>query len=448
MAKPGERKVTWWELMAFAAPAAPLSAMTLPSVIFLPPHFATHLGIPLSVISAMFIGVRMLDIIVDPGIGNFQDRTHVPLGRRKFWMLVGCPFIMASIWLCYIGLTPHGPYWQAAGALVFMFFMYAMMAVAHMAWAGELIPTYHGRTHVLGATQLANQFGPSLMLVVAGYVALTRGSNVQAVYAMAWTIIALMPVTVLAAVLLVREHPRPPQPHLTIRQALSTLASNKLARRVLMPDFLIGIAQGISGGLFLFYFQFVLGFTHASQTLLAIYFISGLFGVPVWWFISRKLNKHRTLQVCLLYTAVTTALLPLLPAGQFWIAAPYMFFAGLPLGGGTMMTRSLMADVVDEDEVTTGARRSGIYFGILLTTSKVGVAIGPLTYVVLDIAGFQAAESAHNTAQALGALSALFVGGPTILCVLAALTLRKYPLDEKRQAELAAKIAARHAAEA
>ena len=39
MAK-GERKVTWWEFAAFAAPAAPLTAMTLPSVIFLPPHFA------------------------------------------------------------------------------------------------------------------------------------------------------------------------------------------------------------------------------------------------------------------------------------------------------------------------------------------------------------------------------------------------------------------------
>ena len=152
--------------------------MTLPSVIFLPPHFATYLGIPLSIVSAMFIGVRILDIIVDPGIGNFQDRTQ-RAARRRFWLLVGCPFIMA-IWCCYIGLAPNGPYWAAAAALVAMFFMYALMAVAHMAWSGELIPTYHGRTHVLGATQVATQLGQILMLFVAGYVALTRGSNVLA----------------------------------------------------------------------------------------------------------------------------------------------------------------------------------------------------------------------------------------------------------------------------
>ncbi|MBS0385930.1 MAG: MFS transporter, partial [Proteobacteria bacterium] len=219
-------------------------------------------------------------------------------------------------------------------------------------------------------------------------------------------------------------------------------------QRVLLPDLLLGFAQGISGGLFLFYFQFVLGFTHASQTLLAIYFLSGLAGVPLWWFIARKLGKHRTLQLALVYAVVSTALLPLLPPRAFAIVAPFMFLAGLAQGGGTLLTRALMADVVDEDEVRTGARRSGIYFGILLTTSKVGVALGPLTYVALDLAGFRPAEGAQNTTPALGVLTALFVGGPMLLYLLAAISLRKYPLDEKRHAELAAVIAARHAGEA
>src|SRR5262249_22325881 len=161
----------------------------------------------------------------------------------------------------------------------------------------------------------------------------------------------------------------------TIWQALRTLAGNRLAQRVLLPDLLMGFAQGISGGLFLFYFQFVLGFTHQSQTLLAIYFLSGLAGVPIWWFIARKLGKHRTLQLALLFGVFTTTLLPLLPRENFALVAPFMFLSGLPYGGGTLLTRALMADVVDEDEVETGARRSGIYFGILLTTSKVGVAL-------------------------------------------------------------------------
>jgi Na+/melibiose symporter-like transporter len=106
-----------------------------------------------------------------------------------------------------------------------------------------------------------------------------------------------------------------------------------------------------------------------------------------------------------------------------------------------------MADVVDDDEVKTGARRSGIYFGILLTTSKVGVALGPLTYVALQLAGFQPHEGAQNTTIALNTLSALFIGGPVLLCILGALSLRKYPLDEAAQAALSATIAQRAANE-
>src|SRR5262249_1318668 len=123
MAK-SEHKITWWRLAAFAAPAAPLNAMTLPSVIFLPPHFATYVGVPFEIVSLLFGSVRMLDIVIDPGIGNFQDRTHVPLGRRKFWMLVGCPFIMAAIWLSYIFLYPGAPVPLVAAAVLFVFFTY------------------------------------------------------------------------------------------------------------------------------------------------------------------------------------------------------------------------------------------------------------------------------------------------------------------------------------
>lgn len=445
MAK-SEHKIAWYQLAAFAAPAAPLFAMTLPSVIFLPPHYSQHLGLPLSVVSAIFLGVRMLDIVVDPSIGNIQDRTHVPLGRRKFWMFIGTPFIMAAIWWSYIGLTPGVSVPIAASAIVFLYVAYAVMAIAHTAWAGELVPTYHGRTHVLGAVQFASLIGSSLMLIIAGVVAQNASSNAAAVYAMGWTIIVLMPITVLAATLLVREQPRPPQPHLTLRQTLVTLAQNKLAQRVLLPDLILGFSQGIAGGLFLFYFQFVLGFTHSSQSLLAVYFISGLLGVPIWWFIARKFGKHQALQANFLYTATTTVMLLFLPPHNMTFAVPFMVLAGICQGGASLLTRSLMADVVDDDEVRTGARRSGIYFGILLTTSKIGVALGPITYIALQIAGFNPHEDAQNTELALNTLRALFIGGPVLLCIVGALSLRKYPLDEAAQAALAATIAERHAA--
>ena len=42
--QPAGRKVSAWEIAAFAAPAAPLLALSLPTIIFIPPYFASHLG--------------------------------------------------------------------------------------------------------------------------------------------------------------------------------------------------------------------------------------------------------------------------------------------------------------------------------------------------------------------------------------------------------------------
>jgi Na+/melibiose symporter-like transporter len=400
-------------------------------------------------VSAIFLGVRLADIVIDPSIGGLQDRTEHPWGRRRFWLIVSCPPLMALIWFVFIGLWPGVPIAIAAAAVFLLYLVYASMLLAHLGWAGELIPTYHGRTHVLGAVQVASMIGQALMLVIAGYVAQTHvggDGDTAAVATMGWTIVFLLPVMTLLAVAVVPEAKRPPQPHMSLAETLRTLLKNRIALRVLLPDFLLGIAQGASGGLFLFYFQFVLGFERESQTLLAIYFLAGLAGVPIWWFAARRWGKHRALQGALIYTAISTAFLLVLPFRDFMLVAPFMVVAGLAQGGGVLLTRSMMADVVDEDELTTGQRRSGLYFGVLLTTSKVGVAFGPITYAILGFAGFQAAAGANNTPQALATLSALFIGVPILLCLAAAATLIRYPLDEKRQAALAEAIAARHAA--
>ncbi len=446
-----ERKVSAWEIAAFAAPAAPLLALSLPTIIFIPPYFASHLGIPLAWVSAIFLGVRIADIVIDPTLGNLQDRTVHAWGRRRLWLTFACPPLMALIWMMFIGLWP-GVHIAIAALTVFVLYSaYAAMMIAHLSWAGELMPTYHGRTHVLGAVQFASSVGQVLMLVIAGIVALrfvgdSEGANVAAVHAMGWTMVLLLPITTAAAVFFVKEDKRPPQQHLTLMQTIKTVLEVRSARRVLLPDFLLGIAQGVSGGLFVFYFQFVLGFTNTTQALLALYFVAALVGVPIWWFAARRWGKHRALAAAFIYSAATTAVLFVLPQGNLSLAIPFMFLAGISNGGGVLLTRTMMADVVDEDELNTGARRSGLFFGLLLTTSKAGAAIGPLTYAILALVGFDPKAGSSNSPDALTALSSLFIFVPIVLNLLAALTLRNYPIDEKRQAELHAAIEARHSA--
>lgn len=441
------KPVSTLELAAFAAPAAPLLALALPTIIFLPPYYAAHLGLPLAAVSAIFLLARVLDIVLDPFIGGLQDRTLTPWGRRKLWLAGGTPVLMLAVWFAFIGLPAGAPITLGAAAALALYICFAAANIAHLSWAGEIAPSYHGRTRTLGFVQAASMIGQVGMLMLAAFVVQGQGrSDADAVHAMGWWIIAALPLCVGLAVLIARERRTPPQQHLTLRDSIDALRRNPTLRRVLAPDFLIGAAQGISGGLFLFYFQHVLGFAREAQTLLFVYFLAGLFGVPIWMVLGRRFGKHRAMQIGCCYIAATTAPLAVLPPGVLAPAVIAMVLAGIGQGASVLLLRAMMADVVDEDELSTGARRSGLFFGLLLTTTKVGLAMGPLSYALLGAAGFNPAPGAANSDTALSALTALFIGGPITLTLLAAALLRDYPLDEKRQAALALAIDARHAA--
>jgi glycoside/pentoside/hexuronide:cation symporter, GPH family len=290
----GLKRVRWWEMAAFAAPSAPLLALSLPSLIFLGPYFNEHLGLSLSAIFALFLLARIADIVVDPMIGGFQDRSTPAMGRRRFWMVASTPVFMALIWIVFIGLPPGVPAWVVSLSVLAMYWCYASLTIAHLSWAGELQPDYHGRTRTLGAVQIAGMIGYVGMLLLPAIVTQGGfGDSVDAVHAMGWAGIIVLPLTVAWCVLGVKEDPSLPQPHLGFRAAMDALRTNAALRRVLIPDFLIGVGYGVTGSLFVFLARDYLGFTTQYNTLLLIYFLSGLVGIPLWTWAGRRFGAER-----------------------------------------------------------------------------------------------------------------------------------------------------------
>lgn len=440
----GERNVSLAEMLAFAAPAAPLLALGLPTIMFLPQYFIRDLGIEAG--AAIFVAARVMDVFVDPMIGGMQDRTVTKWGRRRYWLAMSCPVLMFFVWWAFLGLTSTSGLVAALVAALALFSAFASMMIAHLGWAGELVPTYHGRTRTLGVIQFVSLAGQIGVLGLAALVQSRGGDGADVVHAMGWFLLIALPLTTAIAVLFVRERELPPQAHLSLADSVRAAWRNRFARRVLTVDLLLGINQGIAGTLFVFYFEFVLGFARESNTLLFIYFVAGLLGVPFWIWVSRRFGKHRAMQGVLLWAIVTTLPIPLLPHGDFSIAAFAMILAGFSQGGGIMLTRALVADVVDADELETGARRSGLYFGLMLTTSKIAIVAGPAALTILQIFGFDPGMGGANSQDMLFALGAVFVLGPVIVALLAIWLLQGYPLDENAQTELHAAIEARHAA--
>nr|QQZ51332.1 MFS transporter [Phenylobacterium glaciei] len=66
--------------IAFAATSLPLSAVAIAISVYLPRHYASHLGIDLALVGAAFFIVRMIDIPVDGLLGWAMDKTRTRWG--------------------------------------------------------------------------------------------------------------------------------------------------------------------------------------------------------------------------------------------------------------------------------------------------------------------------------------------------------------------------------
>ena len=437
-----------WRLAAFALPGAPLLALSIPPIVFLPPYYIQYLGLDGALVGALFLAARAFDIVLNPTIGGLQDRTRTFLGRRRAWLIGATPAVMFAVWLAFIGLPPNAGAFLAGFAILTLYSSFASAMIAHLGWAGELEPDYNARTKVLGAVQLASSLGQVIVMALPALVQQFGGGTLaDGIHTMGWTIIIALPLCVAVTVLTVPEPETPQtQAKLGVGAALAALRDNAPLRKILLPDFFLGAVQGIAGALFILYGANV-GQLENPAAFLLLYFAAGLIGAPLFTWLGRKHGKHKALGWACLWWGVSLGIIPFIPAGNTTVLALSMGFAGIPAVAGTLLLRAMMADVADEDELKTGQQRSGLFYGLLLTTGKIGLAMGPASLIVLSLFGFDGAAGAQNTPLALTALTVTFAYVPMIINFAIAWTLRSYPLDAARQRALREAILAKQAAE-
>jgi GPH family glycoside/pentoside/hexuronide:cation symporter len=111
-------------------------------------------------------------------------------------------------------------------------------------------------------------------------------------------------------------------------------------------------------------------------------------------------------------------------------------FAGLGYGAANTLPWALVADVIEADELKTGQRREGVYYGYLVFFRKLAAALATFSVGhVLDAAGFVSSVTGSAfVAQPATALLAmrLFIGVvPPVMLGLAILAVWRYPLDRE-----------------
>lgn len=440
-----DARIPLGRLMAYCSLTFPIVAVGMPVTTFLPPLYAGSGQLGLAVVGTIFMLARIWDVISDPIVGVLVDRYHWRFGPRKAWILLSIPILCITAYFLY--MPQEG---EAASAplllfqLILLYTGWTLLQTAHQAWGADLTPDYDERSRLFGAREMVNVFGSIFILALPALFGLwiVVGEFVE-VAIMGWFLIVMLPVTALIAFLFVPDRlntkTKDSSDAISLKTILSSL-KEKTLWQLLFIEIAIGIGVGVTSATFVFVARGVVGFDGAVSMILLVYFVAAIVGVPIWLALSRRLEKHTSLQIACLYSLVGTLLqIPVILYGSQALFVVFVALLGLGFGGPQALLRAMMADQVDREEVRSGQNKAGFYFAFMNTSYKVGQAAAvAIAFFLLAIIGFDP-EVPENKDYHLG-LVMVFSLVPAMTFALSAWLCHRYPLDRKRHEMLSNKL--------
>lgn len=479
---PERKPLSHFTLFLYAGPAMPLSLVGLPLAVYLPAVYADAdgFGLQLALVGALITLSRVTDVITDPIIGFLSDRWRSRWGRRKPFLVIGMPIYAASIWMLFVPPVEPGYLYLLLWVAV-VYLGATLIDLPYAAWGAELSRNYNERTLITSwreatsvAGALLGAFTPAIILFF-GY-----SKPADAVLALSAIMCILLPLTILGAVGGVPEWPVAPRRRIPLIQGLKTVRRNGPYMRLVIIFTVSSIGSAMTNSLSFFFVKHVILAGDLYGLYLAPYFLSQIVAIPFWFWLSRKIGKHRATMVSIGWYALWSSFIPLIAiAPQSWfdafeiprVLAPllppdwhagivsyfsaidtgkFLFFVlvmclkGSAIGALAALPGSMAADVVDVDTARTGQQRAGVYFSIWSMVRKLAYALGiTIGTGLAAFFGFDSLAdplSGTNSDFALFMLACLYSVVPALFKFAAMPLLWNYPLTEQRLARIQARI--------
>lgn len=158
-------------------------------------------------------------------------------------------------------------------------------------------------------------------------------------------------------------------------------------------------------------------------------------------FLSGRFGKKAVYFMGMILWIIAQAGLFFLQPGQVFLMYFLAFLAGFGVSVAYLIPWSMMPDVIELDELKTGQRREGIFYGFMVLLQKIGLALGLfLVGQALQWSGFiESAAGQPVPTQPASALLAirLAIGPLPTLCLIAGLVLAYlYPITKEVHAQI------------
>jgi GPH family glycoside/pentoside/hexuronide:cation symporter len=408
--------------------------------------YTDYVGLAAGLVSWSLLFARLADAFTDPVMGYLSDRTRSRLGRRRPFIFGAALPLGAAFYFLF---TPPGVEDPARHQGLLLFYMLALYVVTYLVWTvgaipyyslgAELTDDYQERTRVIAIREGWALAGLLAATILPAWLIHLYGGRDG--YSFMGAILGIgTSLFLLTSACLTRERPEF-QGRSTLGPYAGWIATlrNPHFRRILVAFALSAIAGAVPAVLVIYVSVYVIGtppwwaevtpaWLPTWSYYLLVYFGSGVASLPLWSAVARRFGKRATWGAAIALATGTSAGCWWLGEGRVAFFSVLLVFGGMSFGNYIALPASIVADLIDWDEASTGGRREASYFAIWAFATKFGNAFtGFAALQLLERVGYVPGVAQSETVKTW--MLAMYSWFPAAFYLLSGLALLRFRFD-------------------
>ncbi len=403
----------------------------------LPIFYQDYLGLSARWISLASFIYAIWNAINDPLFGYITDSTRSRRGRRIPYMRFTAPFLALTfilVWFAPQGAKDSTLFTWMLITMLLYDTAYTIIGLVYSALLPEISESDAERNSLQISSSLFGLLGMILGFVIPDLFRPKAGVS-PSFLPLQLSMIALGILGAGCILLTAFKVKERPEFHLVdepvkLGAALKFTFTSKSFLILVAQNFMSILMQSLVVGMLFYVADYVLQMD--TIPLLACVFAPLILGVPLTQPLRKRFGVVGAQQLLLVIAGVALILVAIVPTPLIPVC---LALAGLGLAGPQTLTNVLFAQVADEDELRSGVRREGAFFGVnaLLTKPAQSVALALIPFI-LEATHFVTREANQGQifldqpASALFGIKALVGLIPGVAMLLGALILTAFPL--------------------